>query len=116
MISGVYIADTQGEIIVERTYIAPPPRDSVKKLIMTQLNQGEGEKTRCIDDEIVWEVDQHFLFAIRRGQVIILATSESDVLISFSLTHLVFRPSCPRFTRSFIRWRRCWRPRWWSSR
>ena len=83
MISGVYIADTQGEIVIERTYTVTPPRESVKKLIVLQLNLAEGEKSCAVENEMVWEIDQHYIFAIRRGQVLILALAEGDVRAGF---------------------------------
>ena len=104
MISGLYIADTQGEILIERTYITPPPRETVKKLILTQLNLGEGEKARPIENEIVWEMDQHYIYAIRRDQIILLALTEGDVLTTFILR---YRPLSQRCTKSCTSWNPC---------
>lgn len=79
MISGIYIADCQGEVIIERTYIIPPPRETVKKFIVSELSKGTSETWSGIGNEIVWEKDQYYIFAIRRDQVYIIALTQGDV-------------------------------------
>jgi len=78
MISGIYLADTQGEILIERTYVIPPPRDTIRKLIVSDLGKGSSD-IQTIENEIVWEKEQYFIFAIRRDQVFILALTQGDV-------------------------------------
>jgi len=80
MINGIYIADSQGEIFLERTFTTAPSQESIKKLIRSQFpldsveSSGPGAK-------IVWEVDNSYVFATRRGRIIFLALTKEDTFV-----------------------------------
>eukprot|EP01022_Parablepharisma_sp_SALTPOND_P033381 TRINITY_DN88610_c1_g1_i1.p4 TRINITY_DN88610_c1_g1~~TRINITY_DN88610_c1_g1_i1.p4 ORF type:complete len:246 (+),score=18.96 TRINITY_DN88610_c1_g1_i1:88-738(+) len=80
MISGVYICDVQGELLIERTYTTTSCREPIRKLIRSQLSLGDVEKP-AVEDEVVWEVDGSYLFAVRKGRVLFLALTHADTFV-----------------------------------
>ena len=83
MISGIYIADTQGEILIERTYNLAHSSEQIKKLICSQLSASNPDNVAATtaQNEIVWEVDGIFIFAVRKGRVLYLAVTQGDAFI-----------------------------------
>lgn len=80
MINGIYIADSQGEILVERTFSTAPLQESIKKLIRAQFPLDAAE-TSGPGAKAVWEVDDFYVFATRRGRAIFLALTQNDAFV-----------------------------------
>ena len=78
MINGLYIADSQGEILIERTYTATSVREQIKKLIRSQLSNSENSDSNI---KAIWEIEDAYIFATRRARVIFLALAQNDVFI-----------------------------------
>ncbi len=85
MISGVYITDSQGEILIERSYTLAPTREPIKKVIRSQLSSSDSDKSlggsTAGQDQIVWDVDGSYIFAIRRARILLLALTQKDAFI-----------------------------------
>jgi nitrate reductase NapAB chaperone NapD len=80
MINGIYIADSQGEIFVERTFTTAPSQESIKKLIRSQFPLDTAESSGP-GAKMIWEVDDSYVFATRRGRVIFLALTKDDAFV-----------------------------------
>jgi len=81
MISGIFISDTQGEILIERTYTTEPIREIIKKVIHSQFTLTEEVINPTIENEMVWEMDGWNIFAVRRGRVLFSAMTKEDTFI-----------------------------------